>query len=372
MKILHVIETLAVEGGGGDRACLELGAAQVALGHDVSVICFQDAGETALAADGVKTLRFNRSDRLGLREAISKACAGKTDIVHVHGAWRMLQVWACRICTRHGTSYVFQPHGLFSLERMLHKRLRKKTWFHLFERSNLRKAAFVVAESLRDRESLARLVAPEKIIEIPCGGGLSGVVAQPSLMARKYPELKNRPFLLFFGRLDFHKGIDILIDAYAAMPRLREVYELAIVGPDFNDTRRKLEFQVSQHGLSSVHFYGIVTEESEKAALFDAASAFVLPSRDENFGITVLEALSRDCPVLVSNATAWKSLEILGAGFVFDPEQRSLQTALQRFLEVSDQDRQRQIKNGRRLAAEYDWTHIAARSLDFYGRVLRG
>jgi len=371
MKIVHLIETLAVEGGGGDRACLELALAQRALGHDVIVICFQDSDETPITAEGVDVQQFHRSDRAGLRHAIAKACSGDGDIVHVHGAWRLLQTWARRICTRHRTPYVFQPHGLFSKERLAHKRFRKQIWFNLFERANLQNAAAVVAESQRDRESLARLVETDRIVDIPCGGSLSGVTAQPDVIDRKYAELKNKAFLLFFGRLDFHKGIDILIDVYAATPWLRDTYRLAIVGPDFNGTLLKLEAQVRHLRLSSVYFYDKVTEESEKAALFDAADAFILPSRDENFGITVLEALSRGCPVLVSNATAWEKIEALGAGFAFDPDLKSLEAALQRYREASGQDKEHLKNSGLALATEYDWTKIASISINCYETVLR-
>lgn len=370
MKIIHLIETLAVEGGGGDRACIELAAAQSVLGHEITVICFQDSDETPMIAEGVNIQRFDRSDRAGLRQAIAKECSTGGDVVHVHGAWRLLQTWARRICKRHDTPYVFQPHGLFSEERLVHKRFRKQIWFNLFERSNLKNAAAIIAESRRDRESLVRLVETKRIYEIPCGGGLTGATANSDVMDIKYSSLKDKAFILYFGRLDFHKGIDILIAAYAALPWLKGNYELAIVGPDFNNTLSKLEAKVRALGLASVHFFDKVTKDSEKAALFDAAEAFVLPSRDENFGITVLEALSRGCPVLVSKATAWSEIETLGVGFVFEPEQKSLEAALERYRELSIQDKKRLRNRGRVFAAEYDWSKIAASSINCYKRIL--
>lgn len=370
MKIIHLIETLAVEGGGGDRACLELASAQCALCQEVIVICFQDRDETPMTAAGVNIQRFDRSDRVGLRQAIAKACSTGGDVVHVHGAWRLLQTWARRICKRHHTPYVFQPHGLFSEERLVHKRFRKQIWFNLFERSNLRNAAAIIAESRRDRESLSRFVETKHIYEIPCGGGLTSVSTETETFDVKYSSLKDREFILYFGRLDFHKGIDILIAAYAALPWLKETYDLAIIGPDFNNTLSKLKAQVRNLGLSSVHFFDKVTKDSEKASLFDAAGAFVLPSRDENFGITVLEALSRCCPVLVSKATAWAEIEALGVGFVFEPEQKSLEAALTRYHELSIHDKQRLRNRGSVFAAEYDWSKIAASSINCYKRIL--
>ena len=368
MKVVHVIETLAVEGGGGDRACIELAGHQAKLGHEVTVLCFGDHGETPLSDSEVVIFRLQRRDKADMRRLIQEV-SKTSDVVHVHGAWRRLQVWARKACQRTKTPFVYQPHGLFSPTRMQHKRLRKLIWFFLFEAKTLSAASAVIVESARDRVSVARVARGAKLIELPCGGSLFGEPMGTSAFHKRYFELARKPYLLYFGRLDYHKGVDLLINAYAQLPEIHADCSLAIVGPDFNRTASQLHAQVKSLGLTTVFFYGKVTELSEKAALFDSAAAFVLPSYDENFGITVLEALSRGCPSLVSSATAWDQLENEGAGMVFEPNLAALKATLVRFMALAPSEREALSVNGRLVAKRYDWLELARRSIASYAEV---
>lgn len=370
MKILHVIETLAVEGGGGDRACIELARHQAILGHKVTVLCHDDPDKTPLEGLDVQVHRLPRSPRTMMRKALNNACA-VADVVHVHAAWRCLQVWARRACQRAATPYFYQPHGLYSAERMRHKFWHKMLWFQLFEQAALMKAAGVVVESERDRAAV-RAIAPQVLFaDLPCGGGLQDAPVLNAPFLERFPDLAGKNYLLYFGRLDFHKGLDLLIDAYARCREFHARHPLAIVGPDVNNTSRQLRAQVEQLGLQSVIFHEKVTDLAGKAALFDAAEAFILPSYDENFGITVLEALSRGCPVLVSSATAWDFLEAEGAGMVFAPRVEEVEMALVRFFALTPEARRALGTAGLAIAQRYDWLEIARRSITLYAGALR-
>ena len=339
LKILHVIETLAVEGGGGDRACAELAEAQALNGHAVTILCTDTARRpTPFSLDNVSIISVQASGwfarELGWNptfDARLRSVLEDTDIVHCHGAWRMLQVYVRRACLDLGVPYIQQPHGSFMPNRLLHRKWKKLIWGALFERRNLAEAAALHAETDGDLRDISDYIWHPNIYILPCGSWpVEGALEDKEFYAR-YPMLAHKLFLLYFGRLDFNKGVDLLIKAFDKLAADCPDTNLAIVGPDYNQTKSKLERLVDSRGIENVYFLPAVSDDLEKTALFSHAACFVLPSHSENFGITVLEALLVGCPVLVSRQTGWSSLEQEGAGLIFDPTLNGVKNALSRF-----------------------------------------
>jgi glycosyltransferase involved in cell wall biosynthesis len=125
--------------------------------------------------------------------------------------------------------------------------------------------------------------------------------------------LKSKRVLLYLGRLHPKKGCDLLIDAF------REVNPgntaLLLAGPDQIGWAAELQRRAT--GLAVV-FPGMLTGETKWAA-FTCADAFILPSHQENFGMSVVEALACAVPVLISNrVNIWREIENDGAGYVED------------------------------------------------------
>jgi len=114
-----------------------------------------------------------------------------------------------------------------------------------------------------------------------------------------------------FGRVRPQKGIDVLIEA--AIPLLENNPDptLVIVGettPKFRDFQNGLEKKITQAGLSGrVIFHGS-RPGSELPGLFQGMSLVTALSRNEGFGLTVLEAMASQCAVLASHAGAWQDI----------------------------------------------------------------
>jgi glycosyltransferase involved in cell wall biosynthesis len=377
LKILHVIETLAVEGGGGDRACAELAEAQAQNGHDVSVLCMQyPERQTPIELEGVNVISLDSpgwfSRKLGWNPAFLRELQRElkdTHIVHSHGTWRMIQVYVRRACTERGIPYVHQPHGSFAPVKLRHRKWFKLIWGELFEKRNLISAAALHAETQADLAEIRAYHDHPNTYILPCGSRQVLGTLDELEFSRRHPQLSQRPYVLYLGRLDVQKGVDLLIKAFADVFAGQPSTALAIIGPDHNNTRAKLERQVREGAVQNVMFFPPV-DEFEKRALYDHALCFVLPSHAENFGITVLEALLADCPVLVSRNTGWASLERDGGGLVFDPTVDDLSTALRRFLCMDVAERTAMIDRGREIAARYDWRAIARSQDAIYAAIL--
>ena len=114
-----------------------------------------------------------------------------------------------------------------------------------------------------------------------------------------------------FGRVRPQKGIDLLVNA--AIPLLQEnpAPTVVIVGeatPKFRDYQGQLEKKIADAGLTErIIFYGS-RPSSELPGLFQGMSIVAALSRNEGFGLTVLEAMASGCAVLASHAGAWQDI----------------------------------------------------------------
>src|SRR5262249_10553965 len=98
--------------------------------------------------------------------------------------------------------------------------------------------------------------------------------------------------------------------------------------------------------------------DAELVHLYNAASAFVLPSLMEGFGLPAIEAMACGAPVIVSNRGALPEV-VDNAGIVFDPsDQAALERSLQRVLDHADARAQLRDR-GLHRAAQYSWDRAA-------------
>ncbi len=134
------------------------------------------------------------------------------------------------------------------------------------------------------------------------------------------------PYLLYVGNAYPHKNLETLIRVFKRFHENRRDLKLVLVGKDDYFYSRLKEY-AEQEGLWSrdprraaslpVIFPGYVPDK-ELNVLFSRAAAYVFPSKYEGFGLPPLEAMSRNCPVVSSNATCLP--EVLGeAALYFDP-----------------------------------------------------
>jgi glycosyltransferase involved in cell wall biosynthesis len=112
------------------------------------------------------------------------------------------------------------------------------------------------------------------------------------------------------GRLDPTKQFDMVIEA--AAPLLGDGRRLLIVGK--GDERAHLEEAARSHGVADqVIFAG---ERHDVAAMLSAMDLFVASSKQETFGLSVLEALANGAPVLYTTCPALEGLDVSRAAQV--------------------------------------------------------
>lgn len=111
----------------------------------------------------------------------------------------------------------------------------------------------------------------------------------------------TRPYFLYVGAHDWRKNLLHLIDSYVSIEKNIEE-DLVIVGPGTSRLATLKQLQESRI-KSRIHFLGLVST-TDKVNLYKRASALVIPSKYEGFGLPLIEAQSYGCPVITSNGGA--------------------------------------------------------------------
>jgi glycosyltransferase involved in cell wall biosynthesis len=123
----------------------------------------------------------------------------------------------------------------------------------------------------------------------------------------------------------------------------------------------KLQRLAERLGISKrVHWPGLIGGDLKWGAL-RACDAFVLPSHQENFGISVVEALAAGRPVLISNqVNIWAEIESDSVGLVDDDTLEGTEHLLRRWLELPAAERDSMATRARSsFAARYTMNRTA-------------
>jgi glycosyltransferase involved in cell wall biosynthesis len=377
MNILHVIGSLDPAAGGTTAALADLVRYQAIAGQRVAV-CTTDRGHPPRRLLGIEAvtrvlktavdlhcfavdfspLLYSRSMMRWLTDNISRF-----DVVHIHGVYRFPMTYAARCAQMQAVPYIVRPHGaldpyLFrqSSASVVLKRLYER-WFAL-PLLNAAGAIHYTSEDERERASFLRLRAPSFVV--PNGIDWDRFERLPRHGAfRARLGIGSVPLALFLGRINFKKGLDLLVPAFAQLRRLHPDAHLAIVGPDNEGYGAKVRQWVRDCGLEQwVHLVDRLDGPEVLQAYVDA-DVFVLSSYTENFGMTVVEAMACSTPVVISDqVNIHREVRNASAGLVTRCDIDEIAEAMAALL--SDEARRQAMGAAGRCAARdlYSWPPI--------------
>lgn len=220
----------------------------------------------------------------------------------------------------------------------------------------------VIVPRAQTREELVSYGVTDPVHVVPNGIDFDGYRNPPR-------SVSVPPFdLLVVSRLVHRKGIDLLLHAMATVVEERPETTLGVAGTGprrqaLGRLSRDLEIE------DNVEFLGYVSE-AEKIGHLHEAAAFVLPSRQEGFGIAVLEALATGLPVVANDLDILRAL-VPGGENRFadasDPDQFA--RAMRDVVDLDESDRATTGEANRRRAREYSWEEIGEQAKEIYDHV---
>jgi glycosyltransferase involved in cell wall biosynthesis len=310
------------------------------------------------------------------KEVIDKAVR-VADIVHLHTLWHPLNTIARNACARHGRKYVMMPHGMLDPYSLRQKRWRKRIYLAVSERRNLQGASRLIYTAFHEQQAAQeslRWLGAGKIIPL----GADSPPDIPRQTAREtfinlFPQVANRQCLIFLGRIHPKKGLERLLTVLPEISRRHPSALLIIAGDGEPSDVRNLKNLVQSRNLKShVLFTGMVEGQAKWSALA-CAEVFVLPSRQENFAISVAEAMYSGVPVVITNkVNSWPFVEKAQAGFVIEEDNAESGIAKRLDELLSDPDKARCMgSRGKNFAKEhFSWARVTKDMISLYNRLM--
>lgn len=318
-------------------------------------------------------------DHLGITPGLisKRNFAGENfDIIHQHGAFLPISLFTKSLSKK--IKVLISPHGLFEPERLEMQSRKKVIARLLFENSNFKNSACLVACSEQEALNLEALNFDVPIAILPNGIEEDFLLKETSLEERaSFRKKKNIPedkkVLLFISRIHPLKGLVLLLEVLSKMKDQfqKSNWLLVIAGIDENNHQEELNNLVKDYGLEEiVQFVGPVFGE-EKILMFDVASTFILPSMNENFGIVIIEALARGIPVITTKNTPWVDLEDFNCGWWIDRKEKDITMTLENLIKLDSSELSLMGEPGKKLVKnKYLWASIAKQSINLYKWIL--
>jgi glycosyltransferase involved in cell wall biosynthesis len=380
LRILHVIPAVARRYGGPSVAVVGMCRALQARGFHVLLAATDADGSHRLDVvherptnyQEVPAIFFRRvwSEAFKWSPGLSRWAHGHVrdfDLVHVHGVFSHSALAAGSACEKAGVPYVVRPLGTLDPWSVRQKLLKKQVLFRFGVRALLGGAAAIHYTSDDERTLAERVVS----------GLPPGVVVPLGIDETLFADATDGAVddvrrLVTVSRLHPKKNIDLVIDAFHALSEDETVrrWELVVAGDGDPAYVASLQERARRGpARRRISFRGWLAS-GEKTMLLKSSHLFVLPSEQENFGLSVAEAIACGVPVVVTpGVNLAPEIEARGAGWVTAKDAASLMATLREAM-ASDSERQRRGQAARALAQRFRWSAVADELGRFYASAI--
>lgn len=364
MKIAHVLSDLSRQGAGVTSVVESLSAAQLKLGVSVRVFGldssewrdtdhkdWQGAQTSAALVHGPASFGY-------APEMAQQLKKWKPDVVHLHGMWMYPSLAVLHWHAACKKPFVISTHGMLSHVGLSYSKSKKRAVRLLYQDKAFHRAACLHATSLSEVHEIEDFGLRSPISLIP--NGISRLDRTSLLCSSKTYRV------LSLGRIHHKKGLDRLIAAWEKLPNDLRHWQLDIVGPEEGNYGEILRQQIIQTDSKNISIRGPVYGE-DKIKLMAEADIFVLPTRNENFGLTVAESLMLEVPVISTRCAPWSGLENNRCGRWVEPSVDAISEALVELMRKPKEELNEMGLRGRTwMLREFDWTDISKRMLNMY------
>lgn len=385
MKVLLVIRAVGSVYGGTSQCVLDLATALGSLGIQVDLVTTHANGVTPLDVPlqtwieagsyriqyfpywGWSDYQLSVSFARWLFEHIRDY-----DLVHTHAIFSPTNLPAYWACQRSGIPYLVTPHGMLEPWALAYKAQKKRVYYHLLEKPALNRASAIHVLSPSEAQGMAPLALQTPLVAVANGIHRQDLenLPHPELFWQQFPETRNQRTILFLGRIDPKKGLDLLALAFAKVRSQFAQSHLIIAGPDnigFLPTVR--DYFRNAGCLDAVTFTGMLTGNLKSAA-FAAAEVYVAPSYSEGFSLSVLEGMAAGLPCIMTTGCNFPEAATARAARVVDVDADAIADAVLASLAHPKLAREMGDRARQFIFEHYTWNRIAAKLLDVYRAIV--
>ena len=290
----------------------------------------------------------------------------KSDVIYIQYLFHYTVLFSLLFSVIQHKKIIICPRGSFSAFTLLNNlTFIKSLWLFLFIKPFINKIVWQASSYLEESDIKKKF--PASTIEVINDGvnfeSFQGYqeISKIELVNRYSNSSDTKVSNLFFsmGRLHKIKGFNVLIDAFHLFLEEDKDAKLIIAGGD-DGVGEQLNNQIYKLNLENSVFLIGAIDFDEKKMLLNNCDYFTLASEFESFGIVVAEALSCGLPVVVSNKTHWRDIEINNCGIFVQNEKISFCQAFQKVKNI----KYNKEKIKRYVKENYDWEIIVEKFIN--------
>lgn len=385
MKILHVIPAVGSVYGGPSVAALSLCQSMAQQGIQVDIVTTDRNGrdrldvtlQTWIEQEHYRIQYFpcwylnDYKISLSLTQWLLRHIRDY-DIVNTHAIFSYSNLPAHWACQRYQVPYVMNPHGMLETWALAYKSWKKNMYYTFFEKPALQKASAIRVLVLDEAASLKRLNLQTSLTIVPNGiwNQESSVEFDAQTFYQQFPKTRGKTLILFLGRIDPKKGLDLLATAFGQVHQQFLDTHLIVAGPDNIGFLPTAKTYFEEVGCAdAVTFTGMLTGISKQTAL-TLADLYVAPSYSEGFSMSVLEGMNAGLPCIITTGCNFPEAAMAEAAHVVDIDAAAIAQALIHCLKYPNEakamgDRARQF-----VLENYTWDKIATQMIEVYQSIL--
>ncbi len=308
--------------------------------------------------------------KLGVSESLRKTlrdAASQSDIIHTHLLWQLPTIYPGYVIDfRLGRCHlVMSPRGtLDPWEFESHWPQKRVSWY-AGQRMNLMRSSCLHATAPMERDHFRSLGLKPPIAVIPNG------VDIPDLS--RYPRAqRRRRRLLFVSRINPKKGIDFLLKAWRNVQDSFPDWDLHISGDPNGSHLQQMQALAQELRVARVTFECPITAE-RKWELYRNSDIYVLPTRGDNWAVTISDALSFGVPAIVTKEAPWQGLATYNCGWWIDLSVEALSECLRTALQTEPETLEQMGARGREwMEREFSWDSVGRKMKVTYDWLTHG
>jgi len=276
----------------------------------------------------------------------------KYDVFLIDGIWEFSTIVASFFLKK---KYFVFIHGqidqYFSSE--FYKKIKKKIYWKLIEKKNLLNSKSVILSGEAEQKMFKNTFVDTKNIPFKTiNYGISkfnffNLEKKLKKIKKKHKKILEKKYILFIGRIHPKKGCDIFLKALEKT-KVPNNYNIVIAGFLFNNNNFENQIlnKIKKNKYSSKIFCLPFQDRINKFALIKFSECTILPSRGENFGISVVESLMMGrIPILTNKVGVYKKIKQSSAGIICKCNKNSISESLNYFFSISNKIKKKIEKN---------------------------
>jgi len=381
-KVLHVIPAIAPRYGGPSQVVLEMCRNLLSEGVD-TVLATTNAdvdnqlqvklGELDLYKE-VPTIFFSKdfSESFKFSSKLAKWLHSHVrdfDLVHIHAIFSHSSLTAGRACQKYRVPYIVRPLGSLDPWSLKRKRFLKYLLWSIGARRMLLRASVIHFTTTEERMLASKLIRLNNGEVIPLGIDDSFIKAKRN----GSQNANSKKYVLSLSRIDPKKGLELFIDSFLRIIKVNEFkdWELIIAGDGDTKYVNKLKSYINKNDAHSRIFLTGWLNQDEKIEYLKNASLLAMPSYQENFGLSAVEAMACGVPVLVSEHVNLKNeINSAKAGWVVELNRDSIENALMEILRDKDVRKERGKLGKDLVKSKFTWPIVTKQLIELYGEIL--